>query len=47
VWLARPSPYGSFIRTSTPVYPGALLTVPTWEVTAFYRGLRASLVAGI
>src|SRR5207249_6628232 len=23
VWLARPSPYGSFIRTSTPVYPGA------------------------
>ena len=27
VWLARPSPYGSFIRTSTPVYPGALLPV--------------------
>ncbi len=24
VWLARPSPYGSFIHTSTPVYPGAL-----------------------
>src|SRR5262249_20074141 len=23
VWLARPSPYGSFIHTSTPVYPGA------------------------
>jgi hypothetical protein len=23
VWLARPSPYGSSIRTSTPVYPGA------------------------
>src|SRR5437016_14286225 len=25
VWLAKPSPYGSFIRTSTPVYPGALV----------------------
>src|SRR5262250_428105 len=25
VWLARPSPYGSFIHTSTPVYPGAPL----------------------
>ena len=24
VWLARPSPYGSFFRSSTPVYPGAL-----------------------
>src|SRR5437016_13939330 len=24
VWLATPSPYGSFIRSSTPVYPGAL-----------------------
>src|SRR5438309_1420457 len=23
VWLARPSPYGSFIHYSTPVYPGA------------------------
>ena len=23
VWLARPSPHGSFIHTSTPVYPGA------------------------
>jgi hypothetical protein len=23
VWVAGPSPYGSFIRTSTPVYPGA------------------------
>jgi hypothetical protein len=26
-WLARPSPYGSFIHTCTPVYPGALLPV--------------------
>src|SRR5207253_4661174 len=25
VWLAKPSPYGSFIRSSTPVYPGALI----------------------
>jgi hypothetical protein len=24
VRLARPSPYGSFIHTSTPVHPGAL-----------------------
>jgi hypothetical protein len=23
VWVAGPSPYGSFIRTSTPDYPGA------------------------
>ena|GEM_PF-1670048 len=23
VWIAGPSPYGSFIRTSTPAYPGA------------------------
>jgi hypothetical protein len=23
VWVAGPSPYGSFIRTSTSVYPGA------------------------
>ena len=29
VWLARPSPYGSFIRTSTPVYPGASSTLPS------------------
>ena len=27
VWVAGPSPYGSFIRTSTPVYPGAQLPV--------------------
>jgi hypothetical protein len=27
VWLARPSPYGSFIRSSTPVYPGALIRI--------------------
>src|SRR5258706_8805066 len=27
VWVAGPSPYGSFIRTSTPVYPGAHLNI--------------------
>ena len=27
VWVASPSPYGSFIRTSTPVYPGAHLNI--------------------
>ena len=29
VRLARPSPYGSFIHTSTPVYPGALSSCST------------------
>src|SRR5207245_6498408 len=28
VWLAGPSPYSSFICSSTPVYPGANLFVP-------------------
>jgi hypothetical protein len=27
VWVAGPSPYGSFIRTSKPVYPGAHLNI--------------------
>jgi hypothetical protein len=27
VWVAGPSPYGSFIRTSTPVHPGAHLNI--------------------
>jgi len=35
VWLARPSPYGSLIRTSTPVYPGALVLGPTCTITAY------------
>ena len=33
VWVAGPSPYGSFIRTSTPVYPGARLIVPMLPLT--------------
>ena len=36
VWLARPSPYGSLIRTSTPVYPGAPVPVPTWTISTFF-----------
>ena len=38
VWLARPSPYGCFIRSSTPVYPGAPI-----HIAAPPQGRRAWL----
>jgi hypothetical protein len=37
VWVAGPSPYGSFIRTSTPVYPGAhpnISSIKTWTMSS-------------
>src|SRR5882762_1187509 len=46
VRLARPSPYGSFIRTSTPVYPGAssaLLSGPASRRVLFHPCASLSL----
>ena len=44
VWLARPSPYGSFIHYSTPVYPGApMIRVLAYTLTLvfFFRQVRS------
>src|SRR5499427_10820627 len=44
VWLARPSPYGSFIRSSTPVSPGVLTRDATrpWDRRAWRGALEHS-----